>query len=426
MGAALAAVLACAAFAPEIAIAGPSQPQFMPLGGAAPAPLGYLEFCARERDQCGLENQVDANGREISTVDLSRQLTAQYYWAVAFGSSKPSQPASGSRQTAVASTNQGAARYDWTATFSQQSAGDQSYSPPAAGYWDRPRDDAPPAPTTDATSDQSGYVAAACYYAAHGYADAYDPKDLSGCPSVDVGDASGPRQTTDASGGLTPAEVWARPLDAQADATADAAPSDPARDDADTDAGQAEANDDGVFVYPGDPAFASGNEATALHNETVPQSPSTRSDDGSAQAAAFTPLAKTPELVRELDAVNGRINSAIRYVSDAVLFGDEDHWHLPLSDGGRPEGDCKDYVLEKRRALIADGVPAADLSIALVKTTFGESHAVLLVTTDEGELVLDSLTYAIRPWQEVRYHWIERQAPGQQLNWVSIDGLSRT
>jgi predicted transglutaminase-like cysteine proteinase len=88
--------------------------------------------------------------------------------------------------------------------------------------------------------------------------------------------------------------------------------------------------------------------------------------------------------------------------------------------GERAEGDCKDYVLEKRRALVADGVPAADLSIAIVMTPWGETHAVLLVRTDRGELVLDSLSQWIQPWRKVHYKWIKRQAPGQQLTWVSL------
>ena len=95
--------------------------------------------------------------------------------------------------------------------------------------------------------------------------------------------------------------------------------------------------------------------------------------------------------------------------------------------GTRITGTCrcrrgsKDYVLEKRRALIAEGVPAANLSIAIVKTPRGETHAVLLVATDRGELVLDSLSDWIQPWWKVRYTWISRQAPGQQLSWVAIN-----
>ena len=88
--------------------------------------------------------------------------------------------------------------------------------------------------------------------------------------------------------------------------------------------------------------------------------------------------------------------------------------------GASAAGDCKDYVLEKRRALIAAGLPAGALSIAIVKTSWGETHAVLLVSTTGGELVLDSLTPRIQAWRKTGYTWVARQAPGQQLAWVKI------
>jgi predicted transglutaminase-like cysteine proteinase len=118
--------------------------------------------------------------------------------------------------------------------------------------------------------------------------------------------------------------------------------------------------------------------------------------------------------------VNNRVNSAIRYVSDVQQYGVDDYWTMPLASGGSAAGDCKDYVLEKRRALIAAGVPAQDLSIAIVKTGWGESHAVLLVATNKGELVLDSLRGEILPWRQAPYTWVERQAPGSSLSWVKI------
>jgi predicted transglutaminase-like cysteine proteinase len=137
-------------------------------------------------------------------------------------------------------------------------------------------------------------------------------------------------------------------------------------------------------------------------------------------AASDAPLIATPALMAQLDRVNLQVNRAIRYVSDRILYGDEDYWHLAIGPDGKGAGDCKDYVLEKHKALIAAGVPASDLSIAIVSTTWGETHAILLVRTDRGELVMDSLSQWIQPWTKVHYKWIKRQAPGQQLTWVSL------
>ena len=137
-------------------------------------------------------------------------------------------------------------------------------------------------------------------------------------------------------------------------------------------------------------------------------------------APARTALTLDGSLLARLNETNRRINFAIRPKLDSETFGDSDYWHLPLLDG-TGVGDCKDYVLEKRRA---EGVPADALSIAIVRTRHGEGHAVLLVSTDQGEYVLDNLTPWVMPWKAVDYQWQKRQVPGQPLNWVSIGGAS--
>lgn len=139
------------------------------------------------------------------------------------------------------------------------------------------------------------------------------------------------------------------------------------------------------------------------------------------EAGRPIPLPWTGALAHELDAVNRRVNAAITPESDLQSQGVADRWDLPLEEGLRV-GDCEDYVLEKRRALIADGVPAEDLSIAIGLTRWGEAHAVLLVLTDRGEMVLDSLSPWTEPWKALDYRWIERQAPGRTFDWVSIAG----
>jgi predicted transglutaminase-like cysteine proteinase len=124
--------------------------------------------------------------------------------------------------------------------------------------------------------------------------------------------------------------------------------------------------------------------------------------------------------------VNTAINRAIVYRAssnnDAVNL-----WRLPLeeSTSDRPSGDCKDYVLEKRRVLMEQGVPGDALAIALAETFQGEQHAVLLVSTDHGELVLDSLTDRIKPWNKSGLRWIARQAPGRTFTWVDISDTAR-
>jgi predicted transglutaminase-like cysteine proteinase len=119
-----------------------------------------------------------------------------------------------------------------------------------------------------------------------------------------------------------------------------------------------------------------------------------------------------------LQTINRRINRTIRRASDTDAFGREDVWVLPT--GPRPTGDCEDYVLAKRRALIEAGITPAALSIAIVRTRRGETHAVLLVATAEGEQVLDNLSPWVLRWDQAPYEWIQRQAPGRALSWVTV------
>lgn len=145
-----------------------------------------------------------------------------------------------------------------------------------------------------------------------------------------------------------------------------------------------------------------------------------------AAVVAETPVEPTPVLVmdrarwKQLRAVNRDVNRAIRRGSDDRVHGVADFWNAPQGRDAR--GDCEDYVLAKRRALIDAGFAAETLSIAIVTTAWGESHAVLLAATDEGEMVLDNLTPRISRWDRVDYRWGERQAPGKVFDWVRMAG----
>lgn len=55
-------------------------------------------------------------------------------------------------------------------------------------------------------------------------------------------------------------------------------------------------------------------------------------------------------------------------------------------------GDCEDYVLTKRAKLIGLGFAPGALRIALTRTPSGVGHAVLVVRSADGDLVLDNRT----------------------------------
>jgi len=124
---------------------------------------------------------------------------------------------------------------------------------------------------------------------------------------------------------------------------------------------------------------------------------------------------------RELTGVNTGVNTGIRPATDEELFGRPEVWAYPETSG-----DCEDFVLLKRRKLMEKGWPAAALLITVVRQTNGDGHAVLTVTTDRGDLVLDNLDPQIRVWSETSYRYLKRQSEYDSGAWMAIeDGRSQ-
>ncbi len=121
-----------------------------------------------------------------------------------------------------------------------------------------------------------------------------------------------------------------------------------------------------------------------------------------------------------VNRVNTKVNREIIRRTDIDNYGVEERWSTPLEDGTK-FGDCEDYALEKRRALIAEGFPPSALSIAVVTTAWNASHAVLLVAGDKGEYVLDNLSPWVVPWNEAPYTFVKRQVAGDAFRWVRMD-----
>ncbi len=130
-------------------------------------------------------------------------------------------------------------------------------------------------------------------------------------------------------------------------------------------------------------------------------------DQCTRQKEAPLSLALTPDRWTTLERVNLAVNRAIVPMHDQEHYGRAEYWNIP-SDG---LGDCKDYALTKRQQLMAMGFPQPALRLAIVYTWKKERHAVLTVTTDRGDLVLDNVTDWIRNWDATDYQWVERQDP---------------
>jgi predicted transglutaminase-like cysteine proteinase len=105
-------------------------------------------------------------------------------------------------------------------------------------------------------------------------------------------------------------------------------------------------------------------------------------------------IAVTADVIDILKKVNAKVNRAIRPKHDRGA----DVWSASASSG-----DCEDYVLAKRAALIKAGLPSSALRIAYVKTRSGEGHAILVVKSSGKDYVLDNLTGVIKPLSQTGY-----------------------
>lgn len=136
----------------------------------------------------------------------------------------------------------------------------------------------------------------------------------------------------------------------------------------------------------------------------------------SQKTAKQAPVELTRNLWAAMLKINNAVNMAVAPLTDMEMWGQEEYWSYP--DG---QGDCEDYVLEKRRQLMALGVPAGDLLITVVRQPNGDGHAVLTVRTGRGEFVLDNLEPRVLAWADTEYTYLKRQSERNSGVWVQIN-----
>jgi len=129
------------------------------------------------------------------------------------------------------------------------------------------------------------------------------------------------------------------------------------------------------------------------------------------------PLELTRKLWAAMVEINDAVNTEVKPLTDVENYGQEEYWAYP--DNGF--GDCEDYALEKRRRLMALGVPAGDLLMTVVRQPNGDGHAVLTVRTSQGEYVLDNLESRVALWSETEYTFLKRQSDRNSGIWVQIN-----
>lgn len=104
-----------------------------------------------------------------------------------------------------------------------------------------------------------------------------------------------------------------------------------------------------------------------------------------------------------IEAVNDYVNS-FRYIEDKNNWGRSDYWATPTEFFARG-GDCEDFAIAKYAALKALGFPAANMRLAIVQDQKKNiPHAILIVYTAQGALMLDNQIKDVTPTHQVGHY----------------------
>lgn len=141
-----------------------------------------------------------------------------------------------------------------------------------------------------------------------------------------------------------------------------------------------------------------------------------RVDQCELKPGAQTIVSLDKQTWQTLARINHDVNAAIWPMDDIKHYGRAEYWEIP-TDG---YGVCHAYALTKRKLLSDAGLPLAALRLAVVYSARSGRHAVLTVTTDKGDFVLDNMTGDILSWDATDYTWIERQDGTDPFRWVAL------
>ena len=116
------------------------------------------------------------------------------------------------------------------------------------------------------------------------------------------------------------------------------------------------------------------------------------------------------------ESVHRKVNSDTTYRTDLYQYGVPEFWTV----AGK-FGDCEDYALAKRNALLNAGWPKDKLGLCVCYMQSGEGHCVLWVDTDKGSFILDNnYDFPVKP-SELPYKWESMLCAGV---WRQLHGFA--
>jgi len=157
-----------------------------------------------------------------------------------------------------------------------------------------------------------------------------------------------------------------------------------------------------------------------VYNETLPpmgfvQFCKTAPQDCGGTLGEAVRVVMNKERWNDLNSVNLKANETVEAITDIDLYNVEEYWTYPGA-----QGDCEDFVLLKRKKLMMMGWPSETLLITVLRDENNEGHAVLTVSTDRGDFILDNRRDEILPWTATDYTYYKRQSQVNPWRWVSL------
>ena len=120
----------------------------------------------------------------------------------------------------------------------------------------------------------------------------------------------------------------------------------------------------------------------------------------------------------QIQAVNRFLNDW-RYRSDQQNYGRRDYWATPLEFLVR-SGDCEDYAIIKYVSLRQLGFGTDQLRMVVLNdVSRGLAHAVLAVYLDQQVYILDNLSRAVLPQEEVT-HYVPYYSVNETMRWAHV------
>ena len=141
---------------------------------------------------------------------------------------------------------------------------------------------------------------------------------------------------------------------------------------------------------------------------------------GLSQAGVAGPPDDYEQQMALLNQINRQINGLAHQTTALEPETGEGAWARMRTTSVGLAGDCDQIAVEKRITLLRAGYDADALRFGMVYRRDIGLHIVLIARTDRGEIVLDSRTPWLSPWNDIPYTWVEAQSVDDPNVWRRV------